>query len=124
MKQLPEHLFVSVGLYDTREPDWAGNPIRADYCQSHSRIETVSALKATLRAGSYAWPGGYPMYFVTSDGAALLFETVREELHNIIDSIRRGVDDGWRVVATDINWEDGDLVDDHTGERIESAYAE
>jgi hypothetical protein len=31
---------------------------------------------------------------------------------------------GWRIVAYDVNWEDADLTCDHTGEKIESAYAE
>ena len=29
---------------------------------------------------------------------------------------------GWRIVAAEINWEDKDLVCDHTGEPIECAY--
>ena len=31
---------------------------------------------------------------------------------------------GWHIAGADINWEDPDLYCDHTGERIESAYAE
>jgi hypothetical protein len=38
--------------------------------------------------------------------------------------VRHKVNDGWRVVACDTNWEDGELYCDHSGERIESAYAE
>jgi hypothetical protein len=81
-------------------------------------------LKNALRSGPFAWPGGYPLFFVTSDGAALSFDAVRENIRSVIWSIRNGVNDGWRVVGCDVNWEDFELFCDHTGNRIESAYAE
>jgi hypothetical protein len=81
-------------------------------------------LKEALRSGPHAWPGGYPLFFVTSDGAALSFDAVRENLRSVLWSIRHGVNDGWRVVGCDVNWEDPELFCDHTGNRIESAYAE
>lgn len=126
--KLSEHLFESStdgGLYDTRVPQWHKQPpLRARYSWHHGKIKTVSEFKATLRAGAYAWPGGYPLYFVTSDGAALSFKTARKEFRSIAASIRDKSSDGWRVMACDVNYEDGELIDDHTGERIESAYAD
>jgi hypothetical protein len=86
---------------------------------------TLAEIKTHLRNGPYAWPGGYPMYFVTSDGAALSFKAVRKEWRYIVDAHLR--DDkrcGWHIAGADINWEDPDLFCDHTGERIESAYAD
>jgi hypothetical protein len=85
---------------------------------------TTNDIKRELRDGKYAWPGGYPKYFITSDGAALSFEAVRSEWSNVCSAVRNNRNDGWRVVAVTINWEDGDLICEHTGERIESAYAE
>jgi len=38
--------------------------------------------------------------------------------------MRNNVNDGWRVVACEANWEDAELYCDYSGERIESAYAE
>ena len=87
-------------------------------------IRTAIDLKTALRNGPYAWPGGYPLYFVTSDGGALSFDTVRAEFRSVLDSVKTETDDGWRVVACDVNWENGSLLDDHTGDPIESAYAE
>ena len=84
----------------------------------------TSELKTALRNGPYAWPGGYPLYFVTSDGAALSFDAVRSEYKQVLFSIRHGVNDGWRVIGMQVNWEDPDLYCGHTGKRIESAYAE
>ena len=64
------------------------------------------------------------MYFITSDGAALSFASVRENLRNVMESIRDHSGDGWRVIGANVNWEDPALYCDHSGERIESAYAE
>jgi len=88
-------------------------------------INTVQEFGAALKQGPYAWPGGYPLYFVTSDGGSLSFATAWNEraaiARAIIDDDKSG---GWKVIGYDVNWEDADLTDDHTGNRIESAYAE
>ena len=123
---MSEHLFItsSGDLHDTRDPNWTTSPLRVAYRRTFGRIETTAELKSTLRAGPYVWPGGYPLFFFTSDGGALSFKTVRDELRQVLDSIRHGIDDGWRVVGCGINWEDTSLFDDHTGDLIESAYGE
>ena len=90
------HLFLAHdgALYDTRDSAW-----------SH---------KAPLRAGPYAWPGGYPLAFLTHDGACLCFKCGREEFKQIADSIREKHSDGWRVVACDIMYgEESDDSCDH-----------
>jgi hypothetical protein len=84
---------------------------------------TTRELKEKLRAGAYSWPGYYPIFFITSDGAALSFDSVKDNLRLVLWSIKNKVNDGWRVVASDVNWEDGELTCDHSGKRIESAYA-
>ena len=85
---------------------------------------SAQELKQALRAGPYAWPGGYPLYFITSDGEPLSFAAVRENYRQVLDAMRHGNRDGWGVVAITANWEDGELYCAHTGERIPSAYAE
>ncbi len=92
--------------------------------QDPMKITTKSDLDSILASGPYAWPGGYPIYFIASDGEALSFETVQQERDRIMDSLDEHSNDGWRVVAADINWEDPDLYCAHSGKRIESAYAE
>jgi len=82
-------------------------------------------LKHALRNGPYAWPGGYPLYFITADGGALSFESVRGNFREILLAMRRNDGaSGWKVVAVETNWEDPELYCDHSGGRIESAYAE
>ena len=122
---LAEHMFLGCdgSLHDTRDPQWAGKPLRERYAFTFNRIDTVSKLKATLRNGPYAWPGGYPMFFVTSDGACLSFDSVKDNLESIMRSVRDGCSDGWNVVACDVNWET-DMLCEHSGESIESAYGE
>lgn len=89
------------------------------------RIKTVGDFRKALRHGPYAWPGGYPVFFITNDGAALSYEAVKAERQQVVRAIgHRDSFSGWRVVAMDINWEDADLRCEHTGERIESAYGE
>lgn len=93
-------------------------------------INSVADLDEALDAGKYTGVGGYPLYYITCDGAALSYDTVKDEY----DLIREAVADyeadnsvpcdGWRVVALDVNWEDTELTDDHTGDLIESAYGD
>lgn len=87
-------------------------------------VNTTKDLKTAMRNGQWTWPGGYPLYFITSDGAALSFDAVRSEYRQVINAIRHRLNDGWCVVAVEINYEDSDLYCDHTGQRIESAYGD
>jgi hypothetical protein len=74
-----------------------------------------------LSADPYAWPGGYPLFAITHDGAALCKHCCKSERSSIGTTTGR---DGWGVVALEPNWENPDLYCDHCGDRIESAYAE
>lgn len=85
---------------------------------------SISDFRKAMREGKYAWPGGYPLYFVMSDGDALSFEAAKAERRNILEAIHNRDGSGWRIVAVDVNWEDGELTCSHTGKRIESAYAD
>ena len=86
---------------------------------------TIAQFRAEMRAGRYAWPGGYPRFFVTADGGVLSFAAARECRREILSALaRRDSRSGWAVDGVDINWEDHDLTCDHTGERIECAYPE
>ena len=124
MAKLPQHLFIACDgtLHDTRVADWSSMPLRENYSRSHRHIESLADVKACLRHGEFAWPGGYQMYFITNDGAALSFETVRSEFASVAWDWLNDADTGWRVVALDINYEDPDLYDAHTSEPIPAAY--
>lgn len=87
---------------------------------------TPQAFTAALDAGPFAWPGGYPLFFVMADGESLSFAAAIAERERIDSELRDSThaDSSWSPVAVETNWEDSTLVCCHTGERIESAYAE
>ena len=58
---------------------------------------------------SFAWPGGYPMFYIT-EGNSTLCPNCANESDDIIDYCA--------------NWEDSNLYCDQCSKRIESAYAE
>lgn len=72
----------------------------------------------------YAWPGGYPCYAVTTDGAALCDTCVRSEFRQIVWDHINKCHTGWHIAGIHINYEDPDLYCDHCSKRIESAYAD
>ncbi|MBS3648820.1 hypothetical protein KEU06_09400 [Pseudaminobacter sp. 19-2017] len=124
---LPSHLFIADdgALYDTREPNWAERALRPVYRKTAVTIHDVAELKATLRVGSHAWPGGYPLYIVLQDGSPITHDTARKNFRELVAAMwDENLRNDWRPVATGINWEDPDLYDAHTNERIPSAYAE
>ena len=84
---------------------------------------TISDFRRDMRH-PYAWPGGYPRFFVCDDGEALSFEAARENCRLILESLRDKTNDGWRVIGCAINWDDPMLVCADSGKRIASAYAE
>lgn len=86
-------------------------------------IKTLSDYRAVIRRGPFAWPGGYPLYFIMADGGTLSFAAEKKNRREIIASFRDR-DPQWRPVAIEINWEDPALFCDQTNERIPSAYAE
>ena len=58
----------------------------------------------------YAWPGGYPMFYLTRDNDVLCPSCANETPED--------------VIGGDANWEDPHLYCDGCNERIESAYAD
>ena len=80
-------------------------------------------LRNAIRS-KYAWPGGYPMFGICSDGGALCIDCMRKEYRQIAYARKHSLRDGWRVDAVTINWEDTDLTCEHCNKSIESAYGE
>jgi hypothetical protein len=69
----------------------------------------------------YAWPGGYPLFYLTADNGVLCPSCVQDARPDAPDADQTN---DWKVVAADVNWEDADLTCDHCSTRIESAYGE
>lgn len=66
---------------------------------------------------SYAWPGGYPIYHLTQDGGILCPDCANENL-----ALTHGDDPQWKIVHSDVNWEDENCNCDNCYKPIESAY--
>jgi len=104
-------------------PGQSDKPNEERSMSQYKQIKSLE-LRKLIRA-KYVFPGGYPMYGFTSDGAALCMDCLRSEYKSIARAIRDDdTDCGWHVFGIDVNWEDASLYCDHCGEFIESAYAE
>ena len=91
--------------------------------QAHELAELKQNHGGNLPA--YAWPGGYPIFYVMDDGGTLCPHCANDPsnpVHPIETNETRG--DGWGLAGYDVNYEDPQLYCDHCGKRIESAYAE
>lgn len=83
----------------------------------------LPACKLPETIEAYAWPGGYPIFYVCADGECLCPKCVAEN-RELIESAPEYLDDQWNVIGQDINWEDSSMYCAHCNSRIESAYAE
>ena len=63
----------------------------------------------------------YETYFITTDGGCICTECVRKERASIDDAITTQTDDGWRVCAMDVNYEDIHYCD-HCDSSIVGSY--
>lgn len=100
-----------------------GKTIRPVYARTFQRIRDSLELRATIRAGGYAWPGGYPITLITRDGDALCFDCARKEYYQLAYSLRHKLRDGWNVVGCDVVME-GDVTCCHCNKTIAGAYSE
>ena len=83
----------------------------------------TTQLKSFARS-KFAWPGGYPLFAVCTDGAALCHQCTLDNYREILTATKTGDRNGWAIEAITVNWEDDMCFCEHCGERIESAYAE
>lgn len=72
-------------------------------------------LKQALRT-KYAWPGGYEIFGITSDGSALCCDCMRENFRSILWSKKHDVSDGWQVdaVVSAASIDSKDFIDENT----------
>lgn len=88
-------------------------------------IQNVTHLKQHFhkgRANAYAWPGGYPLFYLCADGETLCPTCVTKERKRIFRATRDKDERDWTIVGVDVNWEDGALYCAHCSEHIPSAY--
>lgn len=76
-------------------------------------------LKNAIRQ-KFTWPGGYEIFGITSDGAALCCDCMKKEFKQIAWSIVKNVNDGWKVVTVDnmSNCEPDSITCDHCNKTL------
>ena len=102
--------------------NWA--VVREHYQHHYRDITTPSELASTIRAairtGGHVWPGGYAVFFITSGGGVICHSCAIAEYWNIVDSMRRDISDGWRIVGAGYSPDIDDEINcDHCNGEIE-----
>lgn len=65
---------------------------------------------------AYAWPGGYPLFYLAADNGTLCPKCANEYTPD------RDNEEQLKPVECDVNWEDVDLFCEHCNAKIECAY--
>lgn len=76
---------------------------------------------------AWAWPGGYPILYLTEDNSVLCPQCANGENGSVAfthPSDGSNEDKQWHIVAADINYEDDSCYCEHCNARIESAYGD
>jgi len=66
---------------------------------------------------AFAWPGGYPIFYLMADGECLCSKCANKEGATVDHE-----DKEWRIAAQDIHWEGDPIQCAHCNRDIESAY--
>lgn len=66
---------------------------------------------------TFAWPGGYPLVYMTRDAGVLCPACANDNIKYTL-----GDDPQWSIVGSAINYEDPDCTCDHCNKVIEPAY--
>lgn len=72
---------------------------------------------------SFAWPGGYHLFYLFTDGGVCCPGCANRNIVDI-DQGRNNSHGGWALCAVEPNYEDANLVCDHCGKPIPAAYVD
>ena len=81
----------------------------------------INKLKQAIR-NEYAWPGGYALILLMSDGMPICINCGRKEFSNILDSTKHQLSDGWQFADVFINYEDDSCFCAHCSKRLPAEY--
>lgn len=88
-------------------------------------MSNVDTLKQFVRSNGHAWPGGYPMVLVMTDGEVLDAKCARENYRQIRNTMRANDRrDSWSPADVTVHWEGAPLHCAHCNKEIKSAYGE
>lgn len=83
------------------------------------RADTLP-IRRGMRA-RYAWPGGYPLSLIMTDGGILCWRCASAHKAMIVRDTRYRLKAGWDAVGWGVIWE-GEHWCDHCGDLVEAAY--
>lgn len=86
-----------------------------------SAAQTLRDVRAFIRS-PYAWPGGYPLLLVMSDGETVCAKCARAEYRQISRETRDGSRNGWAAHAVVAHWEGEPETCAHCNAETPSAY--
>ena len=112
-----------VGLNDREEHVSA--PVDADRYALERELFDAGYIRVSLLRKEWekwAWPGGYPIYYVAADGELLCSHCCNDNIDQT--GAAEAAEADWTIVAADINYEEPDLQCAHCDKTIESAYCE
>jgi hypothetical protein len=102
----------------------------ARYFEKEELMNSMIALDVDLKPIAFAWPGGYPVYYLAVEGfrdveTSELLDCGRTEVHIACPKCAaNALAESLILTTQDVNYEDAELYCDICGDRIESAYAE
>ncbi len=88
-----------------------------------ANMVSLEKIKYAIR-NKYAWPGGYPLFFVTGQGEALSLQGAKEIWRDIIQAHNDHRHCDASIESIEINYDDPQLYCCVTNQLIESAYGE
>ncbi len=71
---------------------------------------------------AFAWPGGYPIYYLFADGEVCCPSCANGQNGSLASETTD--DKQWRLVAAGVNDEDDNMICSHCGGKIESSYGD
>jgi hypothetical protein len=69
---------------------------------------------------SYAWPGGYPLYYLLADSEVICPDCANQKNGSLASTDTD--DEQWRIVGQEVHWEGMSMYCVHCNKEIESAY--
>lgn len=105
--------------------------------QAYKRVRRALKLEVNRKPlDAYAWPGGYPIFYVLPDISTLSgtccycpkcanenIDSIDAELKELARGNGRAARKSWGgFIGADVNYEDDSLTCDYCGDPIESAY--
>lgn len=85
------------------------------------KSELMTSIRKFIRE-PYAWPGGYPLALLMSDGETLCTKCARSNYLQISNATRHALRGDWQAAGVFVHWEGEPLVCAHCNTETESAY--